>query len=56
MKAAVRMIVGLLISYHLRFASGPTIILTAAFIYGVSLLVAPAGALRRLIKRPHLAG
>ncbi|ONF43433.1 zinc ABC transporter permease [Marinobacter lutaoensis] len=54
--AALSGLVGLLISYHLRFASGPTIILTAAFIYGVSLLVAPAGALRRLIKRPHLAG
>lgn len=49
--AAVSGFVGLLVSYHLRFASGPTIILTAAAIYGMSLLAAPAGALRRFIKR-----
>ncbi len=47
---------GLLISYHLRFASGPTIILIASLIYGVSLVVSPSGGLRRLIKRPHLTG
>ncbi|ODC04913.1 zinc ABC transporter permease [Terasakiispira papahanaumokuakeensis] len=48
--------VGLLVSYHLGFASGPTIILTATTLYLISLLIAPEGALRRLIKRPHLAG
>lgn len=48
--------IGLLISYHLRFASGPTIILTASLIYGVSLLISPAGGLRHFFKRPHLAG
>lgn len=47
---------GLLVSYHLRFASGPSIILVAFLLYSMSLLVAPDGALRRLIKRPHLAG
>ncbi|WP_371823906.1 metal ABC transporter permease [Phyllobacterium sp. 628] len=47
---------GLIISFHLGFASGPTIILTASLIYGVSLLIAPSGALRRLFPRPHLRG
>lgn len=47
---------GLVISFHLGFASGPTIILTASLLYGISLLVGPAGAVRRLLPRPHLAG
>jgi zinc/manganese transport system permease protein len=54
--ASVSGYVGLIVSFHLGFASGPTIILTAASIYLTSLLVAPAGALRRLIPRPHFAG
>lgn len=54
--AALSGFVGLLASYHLRFASGPTIILTASLIYGVSLVVAPSGALRRFIQHRHLAG
>jgi zinc/manganese transport system permease protein len=54
--AALSAFVGLLLSYHLRFASGPTIILTASLIYGASLFVGPAGVLRRLVRRPHLAG
>jgi zinc/manganese transport system permease protein len=54
--AALSGFVGLLISYHLRFASGPSIILTAAIIYGASLLIGPEGALRRLVQSPHLAG
>lgn len=54
--AALSGLIGLLASYHFRFASGPTIILTASFFYCVSLLVGPAGALRRLIRRPHLSG
>ncbi|PTW58766.1 zinc/manganese transport system permease protein [Breoghania corrubedonensis] len=54
--AAFSGFIGLIASYHLRFASGPTIILTASLIYCVSLLAGPSGALRRLIKRPHLAG
>lgn len=56
MTASLSGFVGLLVSYHLRFASGPTIILTASLIYGVSLLIGPAGVLRRLMQRPHLAG
>lgn len=56
LSAAVSGFAGLLVSYHFRFASGPTIILTASLIYGASLLAGPSGALRRLFKRPHLAG
>lgn len=52
---AVSGFVGLIASYRLGFASGPTIILTATLIYGISLLIGPAGALRRLFPRPHLA-
>lgn len=47
--------VGLIASFRLGFASGPTIILTASLIYVISLLVSPSGALRRLFPRPHLA-
>jgi zinc/manganese transport system permease protein len=54
--AALSGFVGLIASFHLGYASGPCIILTASLLYGVSLLVAPAGALRRLFPRPHLAG
>lgn len=54
--AALSGFVGLLVSYHLRFASGPSIILTASVIYGASLLIGPEGALRRLVQSPHLAG
>lgn len=45
---------GLIVSFHFGFASGPTIILTASLLYGVSLLFAPSGALRRLFPRPHV--
>lgn len=54
--AALSGFVGLLLSYHLRFASGPTIILTASLIYCASVLAGPAGVFRRWIRRPHLAG
>ena len=49
--AAVSGYVGLVVSFHFALASGPSIILTSSFIYGVSLLVAPAGALRRMLPR-----
>ncbi|PST23719.1 zinc ABC transporter permease [Rhizobium sp. JAB6] len=48
--------VGLIASYHLEFASGPTIIITASLIYGFSILFAPSGLARRLFPRPHLRG
>lgn len=56
LSATVSGFVGLLISYHFRFASGPAIILTASAIYGVSLLFGPSGALRRFIRPSHLTG
>lgn len=54
--AAASGLIGLTVSFHLGFASGPTIILTASGFYVASLLVGPSGALRRLFPRPHLAG
>jgi len=48
--------IGLIVSYHLGFASGPTIILMASLIYAASLLVGPSSAIRRALPRPRLAG
>jgi zinc/manganese transport system permease protein len=45
--------VGLVASFHFGLASGPAIILTASIVYGVSLLICPSGALRRLFPPPH---
>ncbi len=47
---------GLIVSFHLGLASGPTIILAASLIYGGSLLFGPSAVLRRLFPRPRLAG
>jgi zinc/manganese transport system permease protein len=44
---------GLVASFHYGFASGPAIILAAGVLYAVSLLIHPAGVLRRLFPRPH---
>lgn len=52
--AIVSSYVGLIASFHLELASGPTIILTAAILYGLSILVAPRGIARRFFPRPHL--
>lgn len=54
--AAVSGFVGLIASFHLGLASGPTIILTASIFYGASLLVAPSGWLRRLLPNLQRAG
>lgn len=51
LSAAFSGFIGLLLSYHLRFASGPTIILTASSLYALSLLVSPSSGLKRLLKR-----
>lgn len=40
---------GLLVSFHYRMASGPTIILTCSLFYILSLLLGPAGVARRLL-------
>ncbi|WP_137132280.1 metal ABC transporter permease [Rhizobium sp. FY34] len=47
---------GLIASYHLEIASGPTIIMVAAIIYGASIFIAPSGLARRYFPRPHLKG
>lgn len=52
--AVVSGYVGLIASYHLAFASGPTIIITASLIYGLSILLCPSGLARRLMPRRHL--
>jgi zinc/manganese transport system permease protein len=44
---------GLVVSFHYGFASGPAIILAAGILYAVSLLIHPSGVLRRLFPRPH---
>ncbi|OZI64426.1 metal ABC transporter permease [Bordetella genomosp. 11] len=54
--AAFSGFLGLLLSYHLELASGPTIILVISGIYVLSLLGAPSGILARRLKRPRLAG
>lgn len=51
--AAASGYLGLVASFHLALASGPTIILTASIIYCISLLLCPSGILRRLYSRPH---
>lgn len=52
--AIVSSYIGLIASFHFELASGPTIILTAAILYGLSILVAPMGIARRFFPRPHL--
>ncbi|MBS0249928.1 MAG: metal ABC transporter permease [Proteobacteria bacterium] len=52
--AVVSGYLGLVASFHFAVASGPTIILTASCIYGVSLILSPSGMARRLYSRPHL--
>jgi zinc/manganese transport system permease protein len=47
---------GLVASYHLELASGPTIIMTAAGFYALSIFFAPSGLARRYFPRPHLKG
>lgn len=54
--ATISGFIGLIVSFHLGFASGPTIILTAGAIYATSLLISPVAAGRRLFPRPHLTG
>ncbi|KQW31392.1 zinc ABC transporter permease [Rhizobium sp. Root274] len=52
--AIVSSYIGLIASFHFELASGPTIILTAACLYGISILIAPMGIARRFFPRPHL--
>lgn len=49
LSATISGYIGLLVSFHLNFASGPVIILTATAIYVLSLLFAPAGIFYRYL-------
>jgi len=52
--AALASLVGLLLSFHVEWASGPSIVLVASFIYGVSIICGSrAGLLVRWLRRPH---
>jgi zinc/manganese transport system permease protein len=54
MFAALASLVGLLLSFHVEWASGPSIVLVASFIYGVSIIFGSrAGLLVRWLRRPH---
>ena len=54
--AAASGLIGLIVSFHLGVASGPAIVLTASAFYAASLLLGPAGLVRRHLRLPHLAG
>ncbi|MCD8514692.1 MAG: metal ABC transporter permease [Burkholderiaceae bacterium] len=55
--AAVACLLGLLLSYHIDWPTGPAIILCLGAFYLVSMLVAPFGVIRTLFpSRTHLKG
>lgn len=49
-------LIGLIASFHLGLASGPSIVLVASLFYVVSILAGRGGMVRRYLPRPHLAG
>lgn len=50
-------VTGLLVSFHADVPSGPAIVLAAGAFWVVGLFAGPQGSLlRRLVRRPHLAG
>lgn len=52
--AMVSSLTGLLVSFHVELASGPSIVMTAAAIYiGSIILGTRSGLLARLLRRPH---
>jgi zinc/manganese transport system permease protein len=52
--AMVASLTGLLVSFHVELASGPSIVMTAAAIYvGSIILGTRSGLLARLLRRPH---
>jgi zinc/manganese transport system permease protein len=52
--AILSSIVGLLLSFHLEIASGPSIVLCASVIYLLSIVMgARSGLLARWLRRPH---
>jgi zinc/manganese transport system permease protein len=55
--AAAASAMGLLLSYHFGFPSGPAVILLAGVIYAISVIFGPVGgAVKWGRKRPHLKG
>ena len=48
--------IGLVTSFHVSLASGPSIVLTASLFYVASLLFGRGGLAHRMIVRPRLAG
>ena len=54
--AAVSGYIGLVMSFHVSLASGPTIVLTASLFYLVSILIGRGGLARRLTSRPRFVG
>lgn len=52
--AMIASLTGLLVSFHIELASGPSIVMTAAAIYiGSIILGTRSGLLARLLRRPH---
>jgi len=52
--AMVASLTGLLVSFHVELASGPSIVMTAAAIYVSSIILGTrSGLLARLLRRPH---
>ena len=54
--AALSGFIGLVVSFHVSLASGPTIVLTASLFYLVSIVFGRGGLARRILSRPRLAG
>ena len=54
--AALSGLIGLVVSFHVSLASGPTIVLTASLFYVASVLFGRGGLARRLTSRPRVAG
>ena len=54
--AALSGFIGLVVSFHVSLASGPTIVLTASLFYVASVLFGRGGTGRRLTSRPRFAG
>ena len=54
--AALSGFIGLVLSFHVSLASGPTIVLTASLFYVASILFGRGGLARRWTDRPRFAG
>ena len=54
--AALSGFIGLVVSFHVSLASGPTIVLTASLFYLVSIVFGRGGFARRILSRPRFVG